>query len=72
MTRRKAAEPVTRPLAAPAAVADYLGVAELTLTQWRYQGKGPRWRKVGGRVRYDWPGIEQWLADQPGGGEGAA
>jgi Helix-turn-helix domain len=67
----KTSQAPTRSLAAPPAVAEYLGVPQATLTQWRYLGKGPRWRKVGRHVRYDWPSVERWLASQPGGGEAA-
>jgi len=55
------------PLADQTAVAAFLGVPTGTLVRWRYCGEGPRWRKVGKHIRYDWPGVEQWLADQPGG-----
>ena len=57
-----------RGLATPSEVAEYLRMPQATLTQWRYLEKGPRWRKVGRHVRYDWPGVEQWLHEQPGGG----
>lgn len=56
------------PLADTDEVAEFLGVPSATLVQWRYLGKGPAWRKIGKYVRYDWPSVEQWLADQPGGG----
>ena len=32
--------------------ARYYGVKKKTMAMWRWQGKGPRWFKVGGRVRY--------------------
>jgi hypothetical protein len=64
----KSPQAPARSLATPSDVADYLGVPEATLTQWRYLSKGPPWRKVGRHVRYDWPGVERWVAVQPGGG----
>ena len=67
----KAPQAPERSLAKPLDVAEYLGVPLATLSQWRYLGKGPRWRKVGRHVRYDWPGVERWLASQSGGGEPA-
>lgn len=41
--------------------AEYLGVTEHTIYQWRYQGTGPTGLKVGGRVRYRLSEIEAWL-----------
>lgn len=32
--------------------AKFLGVAYRTLDEWRWQGKGPTYRKVGRQVRY--------------------
>lgn len=51
-------------LAAPAEVADYLQVPERTLTQWRYQRKGPPYLKVGRHVRYRRRDVERWLDQQ--------
>lgn len=48
-------------LATPAEVAEFLGVPELTLTQWRYRKTGPRYSRVGKYVRYRWSDIETWL-----------
>jgi len=39
--------------ATPIEVAEYLQVSLETLKKWRYQAKGPQWKKFGGRVRYD-------------------
>ncbi|MEU1642042.1 helix-turn-helix transcriptional regulator [Micromonospora zamorensis] len=54
MTERK-------PLADPRQVAAYLGVAEKTLRQWRYLKTGPKFTKVGGRIRYRWSDVEKYL-----------
>lgn len=53
-------------LATPAEVADYLGgdFSEKTLANWRSQGKGPEYMKVGRHVRYRWTAVEAWLAEQ--------
>lgn len=53
-----------RALAAPAAVAAYLGVPIATLYNWRYRGKGPMSIKVGRNVRYRWSDVEAWLTAQ--------
>ena len=36
-----------------AEAADYLGLSVKTLRRWRWAGKGPRFLKLGGAVRYD-------------------
>lgn len=53
-----------KPLATPTDLADFLGVPEATLTQWRYLRRGPRWSKVGRYVRYRWSDVEKWLDEQ--------
>jgi hypothetical protein len=48
--------------------AEYLGVSEHTLRQWRWLGKGPRWVKVGRHIRYPRADTQRWLdqgADSP-------
>lgn len=56
--------PLGDPLATPIEVAEHLHVTVKTLTQWRWRKTGPIWTKVGGRVRYAWPDVENWLAAQ--------
>jgi len=46
-------------------VAEYLGVPEQTLYQWRTKGYGPPGRRVGKYVRYHRAEVEQWYNDQP-------
>lgn len=41
-------------------VADYLQMPPHTLEQWRSQGKGPDYHKVGRHVRYDWQDVRNW------------
>ena len=53
-----------RPLATPGDLAEYLGIPEHTLAQWRYQGLGPVFLRVGRHVRYSWDAIERWLTEQ--------
>ncbi|MFF0245044.1 helix-turn-helix transcriptional regulator [Streptosporangium sandarakinum] len=60
-----------RALGKPKDVAEYLGVPEKTLTQWRYLRKGPKYAYVGRHVRYRWPDVEKWLDQQMQGGSAA-
>jgi hypothetical protein len=39
-------------LLTPTEAAKFLRLADGTLRNWRYAGKGPRYKKVGGRIRY--------------------
>ena len=67
MTARNTPPPATsgRQLATPEEVADFLnGIPVKTLTQWRYRGIGPRYRKVGRYVRYEWAEVHAWVARQ--------
>lgn len=41
--------------------ADYVGLSEQTLANWRYLNRGPRWFKVGGRVKYDVADLDAWI-----------
>jgi hypothetical protein len=52
-------------LATPEEVAGYLRKPVKTLTNWRSQGIGPKYRKVGRDVRYDWADVRTWLEAQP-------
>lgn len=54
-----------QPLATTEEVAAYLrDVPKHTLEQWRSQGKGPKYRKVGRHVRYVWADVYAWLDEQ--------
>jgi predicted DNA-binding transcriptional regulator AlpA len=45
----------------PAAAADFLGVAEGTLRNWRVKGGGPLYRKLGRKlVRYTKADLLEW------------
>lgn len=35
-------------------------IPERTLAQWRYQGRGPRYLKLGGHVRYRRSEVKAW------------
>jgi predicted DNA-binding transcriptional regulator AlpA len=51
-------------LTAPEKVAKQLGVTAQTLANWRSEGAGPRFVKVGRLVYYRRPDICAWLASQ--------
>jgi predicted DNA-binding transcriptional regulator AlpA len=36
------------------------GIAEKTLANWRSQGRGPAYHKLGGKVRYKVGDLEEW------------
>jgi hypothetical protein len=57
----RASKATRRPLATPAEVAGYLRKEEKTLANWRSEGIGPRWCKVGHDVLYDWADIDEWV-----------
>ncbi len=42
-------------------VAGFLGVPVKTLYQWRYQGYGPKGRRVGRYVRYNPDEVREWF-----------
>lgn len=49
----------------PIEAALYLRVAPKTLTKWRWQGKGPPYRKVAGSlIRYVQSELEEWMRTQ--------
>ena len=48
-------------LLTPSEVADYLGVSEATLTDWRYRRRGPEFLRVGRLVRYRRDALFGWL-----------
>ncbi len=49
---------------APLEAAKRLGLQESTLANLRWSGKGPRFVKVGGRVRYRLSDLATWLDEQ--------
>ena len=42
-------------------VAKLVGLHSVTLAEWRTQGRGPRWVKLGRKVRYRPRDVEAWL-----------
>lgn len=53
-----------RKLATEKEVADYLDRPQRSLQQWRWEGRGPRWVKVEGRVRYRWSDVDAYVNGQ--------
>lgn len=45
-------------------LASLLHVSKGTLANWRSYGHGPKYTKVGGRVRYPRTEIDQWLKNR--------
>jgi excisionase family DNA binding protein len=45
-------------------LAEYLKVKPRTLQQWRSDGKGPRWTRVGRVIRYRDSDVKEWLDQQ--------
>lgn len=57
------AAPLTR-LLKPEEVAELLGVTVQFLAKWRTYGQGPKFVRVGGRIRYRPADIEKYIAEQ--------
>jgi excisionase family DNA binding protein len=52
----------SRPIRVPTKIAaKYLGVSVRTLEDWRAKGKGPTFRKIGYRVRYEISDLDAFL-----------
>lgn len=57
------ATPMT-PLLTPEDVSEYLGVPPGTLANWRYQGRGPAFVRLGRHVRYRAVDVAAWVESQ--------
>lgn len=55
-------------LMSPEDVSAYLGVPEGTLANWRYQGRGPAFLRVGRHVRYRAEDVAEWIGALAGDG----
>lgn len=42
-------------------VAAFLGIEPRTLDNWASAGQGPAYVKVGGRRKYDWTDVREWV-----------
>ncbi len=52
------------PLLTPDDVSQYLGVPPGTLANWRYQGHGPAFVRLGRHVRYRAGDVDEWINSQ--------
>ena len=55
------APPAAGALLDPPAAAAFLGCSYWTLAMWRCQGIGPRFCKLGNRVRYTPAALAEWI-----------
>lgn len=55
-------EAVPTPLATPDEVATFRRTTVASLAQERYRGTGPKFKKLGKRVFYDWTDVYSWIA----------
>ncbi|WP_353962555.1 helix-turn-helix domain-containing protein [Streptomyces sp. NBC_00006] len=51
-------------LMTPAETAEYLRVSSFTLRNWRYQGEGPPFVKLGKCVRYLASDVRDWVESE--------
>lgn len=58
-------------LMSPPELSDYAGPAVQTLAIWRMKNKGPRYVKIGGRIRYRLSDVDAWLEANTTGGDAA-
>jgi len=55
---------LTEPLLEPTRVARLLGVEVETLGVWRRKGYGPRWYRIGRKIRYSEPDLRAWMNER--------
>lgn len=55
---------IREPLLTPVDVAEQLGLPTSTLANWRYQGQGPRYLRIGRHVCYQAVDVDDWLQAQ--------
>jgi excisionase family DNA binding protein len=48
----------------PADLAQYLNISRESLYTMRASGKGPRWVRIGSRIRYRCEHVEAWIDEQ--------
>ena len=58
-------EDIPRLSVKPSTAAEMLGLSRGTLANWRAEGRGPRYIKLGKDVLYRVSDIESWLDAQP-------
>ena len=52
------------PLLEPVRVARILGVESETLGAWRRKGYGPRWYRIGKKIKYSEADLRAWMSAQ--------
>ena len=52
-------------------VASWLNIRLATLRRWRFEGRGPKFLKLGSAVRYRSADVQEWLQKCPSGGSTA-
>jgi excisionase family DNA binding protein len=62
--QRSPNEPAMARLMTPEEVSDYLTVPLGTLANWRYQGRGPAFVRLGKHVRYRARDLTDWIETQ--------
>jgi excisionase family DNA binding protein len=62
--RDPTSEPSMARLLTPEEVSDYLAVPLGTLANWRYQGRGPAYVRLGKHVRYRARDLTDWIESQ--------
>jgi predicted DNA-binding transcriptional regulator AlpA len=60
------APPAGGPLLDPEAAATLLNCSTWTLAEWRCKGTGPRYCKLGNRVRYTPAALTEWIEAHSG------
>ena len=58
--RTETSQPAGGALLDPKAAAIYYGLSEWTLAEWRCKGTGPRFIKLGNRVRYSLAALAEY------------
>lgn len=54
-------QPATKRYNSPEFAAEYLGIKIQTLANWRVEGRGPKFYRVGRLVRYRIEDLEAWI-----------
>jgi hypothetical protein len=63
-SRKRGPSSIPGALRYPEDAAEFLGCSVWTLAEWRCKGIGPRFVKVGGRVRYAPEDLTAWIASR--------